>query len=353
MGTTKEDLINSLVIRLADNTDISVRELKNMIAGELYDYSVAKIDCTELSIGDGSTTDYLMNYFTVGKMSANMAEGSIQRYKEAVYQLCAFCNKELNMITGEDVNNFLYRYKKLHNCEDTTMESKRLYFSSVFGYLYKHKKIEENPMYRVEGIKCKSKVKTPLSDEEMEQIRVACEKEGERCRVRDIAMVNFMLDSGVRVSELCSINLVDVDFINMKCKVLGKGNKERYIPFSARTKVRLQEYFNTRKDIQFDAGGMMFALDTPVFVSADKRCNRLHKSGVECILKRLGKISGVERLHPHLLRATFATNLARRGVDINIIAKALGHANLRTLEKYVLLSAEQINDMLRRIGNVA
>ncbi len=352
MGTTKEDLINSLVIRLADNTDISVRELKNVIAGELYDYSVEKIDCTELSTGDGSTTEYLMNYFTVGKMSANMAEASIMRYREAIEQLCTFCNKELNMITGEDINYFLYRYKKLHNCQDTTMESKRLYFSSVFGYLHKHKKIEENPMYMVEGIKCKSKLKTPLSDEEMEKIRVACEKENKRCRTRDIAMVNFMVDSGVRVSELCSINLVDVDFNNQKCKVLGKGNKERYVPFSARTKVRLQEYFDTRKDIQYGPGGMMYAIDTPLFVSADKNCRRLHKNGVECILKRLGKISGIERLHPHLLRATFATNLARRGVDINVIAKALGHANLRTLEKYVLLSAEQINDMLRRIGNM-
>lgn len=352
MATTKEDLINSLVIRLADSTNISVRELKNAIAGELYDYSVEKVECTELSTGNGSATDYLMNYFIVGKMSANMAEGSIQRYKEAIYQLCKFCNKELNMITAEDINNFLYRYKKLHNCQDSTMDSKRLYFSSVFGYLYKHKKIEANPMHMVEGIKCKVKVKTPLSDEEMERIRMACEKR-KRCGVRDIAMVNFMVDSGVRVSELCSINLEDVDFVNQKCKVLGKGNKERYVFFSARTKVRLQEYFNTRKDIQFGAGGMMYSLETPLFVGVDRRCKRLKKPGVENIMKKLGEISGVTRLHPHLLRATFATNLARKGVELNVIAKALGHANLSTIGRYVLLSSDQINSTLRGIGSVA
>lgn len=188
---TKEELINSLVIRLADNSNMPVRELKNVIAGELYEYSVERIECTELSVGDGSVTTALMNYFEVGKLSVNMAEGTLMRYKEAVAQLCAFCGKELNMITSEDISNFLYRYKVIHECQDTTMESKRLYFSSVFGYLYKHKKIESNPMLMVEGIKCKSKVKLPLSEEEMERIRMACEKETKRSGVRDIAIINF------------------------------------------------------------------------------------------------------------------------------------------------------------------
>ena len=350
---TKEELINSLVIRLADSSNISVRELKNAIAGELYEYSVSKIECTELTTGDGSVTNALMNYFEVGKLSANMSENSLQRYREAIGQLCKFCGKELNMITSEDINNFLYKYKKIHGCQDTTMESKRLYFSSVFGYLHKHKKIEENPMVMIEGIKCKSKVKTPLSEEEMERIRMACERETKRSGVRDIAMINFFVDSGVRVSELCNINLSDVDFVNLRCKVLGKGNKERYVYFSQRTMVRLQEYFKTRKDIQYENNGMMFKLDAPLFASVDKRYKRMQKSGIEYLMKRIGKISGVIRLHPHLLRATFATNLAKRGVSLNVIANALGHSDLQTISKYVLLSDEQIKNMIRARENVA
>lgn len=352
MGT-KEDLINSLVIRLADSSNIPIRELKNAIAGELYEYSVEKVECTEVSTGDGSVTEYLMNYFTVCKLSANMAESSIKQYTDAIYQLCAFCNKELNMIVAEDINNFLYHYKRIHGCQDTTMDSKRLYFSSVFGFLYKRKKIDSNPMDMVEGIKCKAKVKIPLSDEEMERIRMACEREGQKCGVRDIALINFMVDSGVRVSELCSINISDVDFTKLQCKVLGKGNKERFVYFSPRTLVRLQEYFKTRKDIQFNVNGMMYAIDTPLFASVDKNFHRMHKAGIELVMKKLGEISGVTRLHPHLLRATFATNLARKGVDIQTIAKALGHANLRTIDKYVLLSYDQINNTLRGIGSVA
>lgn len=352
MGT-KEDLINSLVIRLADSTNISVRELKNAIAGEMYDYSIEKIECTELSLGDGSVTEKLLETFIVGKLSSNMSENSIKQYIDVVHQLCDFYHKELNMITSEDVTNFLYRYKVINDCQDTTMESKRLYLSSVFGYLHKRKKIESNPMDMVDAIKCKEKVKQPLTDEEVERIRIACESERPVKRERDIALINFMLDSGVRVSELCSINLADVDFTKMQCKVLGKGNKERMVYFSPRTLVRLQEYFKTRNDIQVSMSGMMYAIDTPLFAKVDKTCGRLKKTGVEYITTTLGKLSGVTRLHPHLLRATFATNLARRGVDIHVIAKALGHANLRTIERYVLLSPGQLNAALRGIDYAA
>ena len=351
--STKEELINSLVIRLADSTSISVRELKNAISNELYDYSVERIECTDVSVGDGSVTDELLEYFVVGKLSVNMSENSIKRYIECVHQLCDFCHKELNMITSDDISAFLYRYKIINGCQDTTMESKRLYLSSVFGYLYRRRKIEYNPMDMVDAIKCKEKLKKPLSDEELERVKMACEKERPRRRIRDIAMINFMVDSGVRVSELISINIEDVDFVNLQCKVLGKGNKERTVYFSPRTLVRLQEYFKIREDIQLNSSGMMYAINTPLFVRADKTYHRLSKNAIENVMETLGEISGVIRLHPHLLRATFATNLARRGVDIHVIAKALGHANLRTIERYVLLTPNQISLALRGIGNVA
>ncbi len=155
------------------------------------------------------------------------------------------------------------------------------------------------------------------------------------------------------MSELCSINLSDIDFGSLRCKVLGKGNKERYVYFTARTMVRLQEYFKTRKDIQHDGGNAIFGLDTPLFATVDKRYKRVQKSGIECLIKKIGRISGVTRLHPHLLRATFATNLAKRGVALNVIAKALGHADLQTISKYVLLTDEVIKDMMRANVNVA
>lgn len=353
MLNAKEQLINDLVMKLADNVGISIGELKNIITMELYDYSVEKIETTEISVGDGSVTASLFNYFKIGKLSSGMQQDSIRRYYEVVEQLCNFTHKELNMITSEDINIFLYMYKDIYKIQNSTMQSKRLYLSSVFSYLYKHKKISCNPMELIEPIKCKIKVKKPLSDEEIEKIRMACEQQKGKVSHRNIAMINFMLDTGVRVGELCKINISDVDFIKKRVLILGKGNKERYVYFSDRTKVRLEVYFKDRQDISINGFDMIYSIDCPLFANVNCKHGRLSKSSVEIILKTVGKLSNVNRLHPHLLRATFATNLARKGVDINTIAKALGHSNLNTIHRYVLLNDEQVNNAIKSVGYAA
>ena len=353
MENIKDELINALVIRLADKTTLSINELKNLIAIELYNYSIEKIETTELSTGDGSVTCALFKYFEIGKRSTGMQSESIRRYREVVEQLCNLTHKELNMITSEDINVFLFMYKEIYKIQDSTMHSKRLYLSSVFSYLHKHKKIAANPMELIEPIKCKVKVKKPLTDEEIERIRMACEKQNGKVSRRNIAMINFMLDTGVRVSELCNIKLSDVDFIKKRVLILGKGNKERYVYFSDRTKVRLEVYFKDRNDIKIDGFDMTTQIDCPLFANTNKHHRKLSKSSVEVILKKVGELANVIRLHPHLLRATFATNLARKGVDINAIANALGHSNLNTIHRYVLLSDEQVNHAIKAVGYAA
>jgi site-specific recombinase XerD len=180
---------------------------------------------------------------------------------------------------------------------------------------------------------------------------MACEKLP-RSANRNIAMINFMLDSGVRVSELCGIKMSNVDFLHNKVLILGKGNKERYVYFSDRTKARLEVYFRNRNDMDtnnFNELCFKYA-DLPLFASCDKHCRCMNKGSVESMLKTIGKNAGIERLHPHLLRATFATNLAKRGVSTSAIAKALGHANLNTIHRYILLSDDQVSTSLRSVG---
>lgn len=353
MTNSKEQLINALVVKLADKVEISIGELKSILTMELYDYSVEKIETTELSIGDGNVTASLFNYFKIGKLSSGMQLNSLRRYYEVVEQLCNLTHKELNMITSEDINIFLYMYKDIYKIQDSTMQSKRLYLSSVFSYLYKHKKISYNPMELIEPIKCKVKVKQPLTDEEVERIRMACEQQRLKVSHRNIAIINFMLDTGVRVSELCNINISDVDFVKKRVLILGKGNKERYVYFSDRTKVRLESYFKDRDDLITHGFDMTYPINCPLFANINRKHGRLSKSSVELILKKIGELSDIKRLHPHLLRATFATNLARKGIDINTIANALGHANLNTIHRYVLLNDEQINSAIQAVGYAA
>lgn len=331
---TKSDLVNALVYRLADNVNMSIGELKAAIEISMFDYNVERIETTELSCGGGAVTDNLWMYFQMGKLSQNLSQGTLDTYKLVAYQLVTVVNKELNMITSDDVKVFLLKMKTLHGCSDVTINHKRLVLSSVFSYLHKNDKIAKNPMYKVDPIKCRSQLKKPLNDIEIELILMACDDLKPLARNRAVAMIYFMLDTGVRVSELCSLKVGDIDMEHRNGIVLGKGNKERWIYFSEKTLVRLKRYLADR-----DGGD---GPETPLFCGLKKPYGPMHKSGIEYLLKDIGKNCGVTRFHPHLLRATFATNLSKKGVPIDVIAKLLGHANLNTITRYVLVTDDYI-----------
>lgn len=331
---TKSDLVNTLVYRLADNVNMSIMELKAAIELSMIDYNVERVETTELSVGGGAVTDNLWFYFQMGKLAQNLSQNTLALYKLVCYQLVTVVNKELNMITSDDVKIFLIKMKMMNGCSDVTINHKRLILSSIFSYLHKNDKIAKNPMYKVDAIKCRSQVKKPLNEIEVELIMMACEDLEPLARNRAMAMINFMLDTGVRVSELCGLKVGDIDFEHRKGVVLGKGNKERWIYFSEKTLVRLKKYLADR------AGG--YDVESPLFCSLIRPYGPMHKSGVEYLLHQIGDSCGVARLHPHLLRATFATNLSKNGVPIDVIAKLLGHANLNTITRYVLVTDDYI-----------
>lgn len=166
---------------------------------------------------------------------------------------------------------------------------------------------------------------------------------------RSVAMIDFMLDTGVRVSEFLGIKMKDVDFDARTAKVLGKGNKERIVYFSDKTLVRLQNYLETRKDLKIGQK-YVYIEDAPLFTSVRIPGRELQSNGIRADMKKIGEESGILRLHPHLLRATFATRLAEKGVGIDIIARLLGHGDLRTIDRYVLLSDDTVHQMIKSIS---
>lgn len=342
MNETKENLINSLVIQLADNTNLSIGDLKAKIQTELYNWNVTKIESTELSVANGDATRELLKFFEIGKLGSNKCRDTIVQYERVVMQLCDMIGKELNMINTDDVKYFLVMYKQINNVSDATMESKRLYLSSVFTYLYKNKKIDDNPMDRVDPISCIKKVKRALSEEELERIILACN--GNK---REIALVYFLANTGVRVSELANLKIKDIDFDGKRALVLGKRSKERYVYFDARTKVRILDYFeNDRKDITFENGRMVYDSNAPLIASEKGGYHPIKKNAIEDIIRRLGKRSGIDRVHPHLFRATYATNMIKRGVDIKVISILLGHEKIETTSMYILLSDEEMGHFI-------
>lgn len=343
MGNTKDNLINKLVIQLAENTNLSIGELKSQIETTMYNWNVSEIESTEVSCHDGNITRDLLEYFRIGKLSANKSPDTVNQYIAVAYQLCNFVNKELNMIEAEDIRYFLVAYKRLNHVQDSTMESKRAYLSSIFSYLVKNQKIAVNPMNCIEPINCTAKVKQPITQEELERIVIACGHDR-----RSIAIVYLLIDTGVRVSELCGIKLSDVNFIENKIKVLGKRKKERYVYFGGRTKVRLLDYINNdRPDIQYINGSMVYALDCSLIAAQKGGFHGIHKNRIEELIRKLGEKSEVIRIHPHLFRATFATNMLLSGKDLVTVSRLMGHSNLDTTKLYILLSDSAIEHIAK------
>lgn len=344
MNNCKEELVNVVLYSMVDKINKEqFEQLKDCLQVSFYNYTIEKIETTELSCGTENVTKELIDYYTICKLGSGRSQDTIKQYVRVVYQLCDMVHKELNMITSDDVIYFLakYPYTKTPNVSRCTMDSKRRYLSSVFSLLKKHKKIAENPMDMVEQIKYRSKVKIPLSHKEVEDITAAIGKTKNKiAKVRNIAIMQLCFDTGVRVSELTGINIADVDFYKKEIKVLGKGNRERVVFFSDDTKNKLENYLKLRDN---------YENNSPLFMDIQNK-RRLKSSGVQYMMKRLRIPSGVERLHPHLIRASMASDLAKEGIQIDIIAKYLGHANLDVVQRYVVNSNERLRGELTRVG---
>ena len=317
---------------------------KSAMEVQMYNYDVVE-KSTELALYEGSKTEKLLRYFAIGKLSAKMQEETLEQYIRTAWQVVDLVHKELDEVTKEDIKYFLIRYQQIHKVSDCTMDCKRRYLSSLFKYLHANEVILKNPMSAIEVIKYKKVVKQPLRDEEVERIRMACKTK------RDIAIVMFFLETGVRVTELCRIKLSDVDFAHYRCKVLGKGNKERIVHFTGKSYVFLMEYLKERKDV--DIQNIMYSNfdDKPLFAERYDTNAHLTKRAVDMMVEKLRGPSGVARLHCHLFRATYATNLSKKGVSIELIAKALGHADLNTISRYVLTGDEELELALRKAGS--
>lgn len=338
----KAELINTVLYGMMEELNKEqICELKNQLQLVLYDYDVSKINNTEISNGNYETTQSLLEYFTVCKLSSGRSRNTIKQYILVANQLCRFVNREINMITTENVVYFLAKYPMIKGVSACTMDSKRRYLSSIFGLLKKHKKISENPMDMVEQIKFCSKVKRSLSDKEIENINIAISQTKSKVgKVRNAAIMQFCLDTGVRVSELTNIDISDINFDKREVKILGKGNKERVVYFSDKTENKIKDYLSLRKDINNNS---------PLFLDIQNK-HRLKSSGVQSMMKKLREPSGVCRLHPHLIRAQCSCNLAKAGIQIDLIAKYLGHSNLDVIQRYVVNSNERLLGELQKVG---
>lgn len=306
------------------------RKLNENIHIVLQKYEL-KERCTELMDPDNSYIEYL-NLFLKRKEIEGKSERTIEQYRLHLSRMLCYFNKAVDKIRENDLFVYLVKYKNIRKVSNTYLNNIRRVFSSFFGWLNNKGFISENPAIGLEKIKTEKKIRKGFTDEELDKLKRACKQK------RDLALIEFMYSTGVRASELVSLNINAIDFYLKSVIVHGKGNKERETYLTPIALAYLKEYLDTRKDNN-DA----------LFVSTRSPYNRLSVAGVERILKNLGKSAGVENVHPHRFRRTMATNILSKGMPIEEVKELLGHSKLDTTMIYCTVNKENVKHTHQRL----
>lgn len=306
-----------------------IRQLKNALYAVLYGYEITE-KSTELERIDRSWEQEL-GAFLIRKRVEGRSEKTIKLYRLHLWRMLQYINKPVQEISEADLFLYISSYQKRRNVSNAYLDNIRLVFSSFFGWLNNKGYISKNPAAGLDPIKVEKRIKKPLSDTELEKLRRKCRIE------RDLALLEFLYSTGVRVSELTSLNRQDIDFDHMDVIVYGKGAKERETYLTAASFMHLKEYLDSRTDD-----------NEALFVSLRSPHERLTVSGVEEILRRLGRQTGIEKVHPHRFRRTMATNILNKGMPIEEVKEILGHVKLDTTMIYCQISRENVRHSHRK-----
>lgn len=278
----------------------------------------------ELSKEEISNRDYLQLYLDAKKIEG-CSYRTIHYYRTTIEKLFLHIKTPIRKMSTEQIRHYLVEYQKINNCSKVTVDNIRRNISSFFSWLEEEDYILKSPMKRIHKIKTKQQVKETISDEAIEQLRDHC-----NC-TRDLAMIDLLYSTGIRVGELVNLNVSDIDFESRECVVFGKGDKERKVYFDAKAKIHLQEYLKKRTDS-----------NPALFVSLDAPYDRLKISGVEIRLRTLGRQLNMEKIHPHKFRRTMATRAIDKGMPIEQVQKLLGHSQIDTTMQYAIVNQSNV-----------
>lgn len=267
----------------------------------------------------------LLELFIASKRVEGCSEKTVGYYESTLRNMLRAVGKSAEQITTEDLRGYLDQYQQSGRAGKVTIDNVRRILSSFFAWLEDEDYIVKSPVRRIHKVKTCKTVKETYSDEALELMRDHSE-----CP-RDLALIDLLASTGIRVGELVRLNRADIDFNGRECVVLGKGNKQRKVYFDARTKIHLQNYLNTRTD------------ENPaLFVSLQCPHNRLQISGVEIRLRALGQKLDFHKVHPHKFRRTLATMAIDKGMPIEQVQQLLGHQSIDTTLQYAMVNQNNV-----------
>ncbi|MCL1611919.1 site-specific tyrosine recombinase/integron integrase [Marseilla massiliensis] len=267
----------------------------------------------------------LLQAFLSAKKIEGCSDKTIDYYQSTIETLFSTVRKPIRDISTNDIRCYLSNYQEQRKVGRVTIDNMRRIFSSFFAWLEDEDYIVKSPVRRIHRVRTESLVKEVLTDENMEVLRDSCQE------IRDIAMIDLLASTGMRVGELVNLNRDDIDFHERQCVVFGKGNKEREVYFNARTKIHLQNYLSSRTDN-----------NPALFVSLSKPHSRLTINGVEVRLRLLGRRVNIVKVHPHKFRRTLATMAIDKGMPIEQVQRLLGHVKIDTTLHYAMVNQNNV-----------
>lgn len=269
-----------------------------------------------------------MNYiemFLAAKKIEGRSEKSLKYYQSTIEKMMQNVGKTVKHITTDDLRCYLSGYQEENNSSKVTIDNIRRILSSFFGWLEDEDYILKSPVRRIHKVKTSKTIKETYTDEQLELMRDNC------VEVRDLAMIDMLASTGIRVGEMVLLNREDINFEERECVVFGKGDKERMVYFDARTKMHLQRYLDSRTD---DSNALFVSLTAPH--------NRLNIGGVEMRLRKIGNALGIEKVHPHKFRRTLATMAIDKGMPIEQLQHLLGHQRIDTTLQYAMVKQSNV-----------
>lgn len=266
-----------------------------------------------------------LRLFLEAKKIEGCSERTIQYYRCTIEHLLASTSTPLRRLCTEEIRSYLVNYQTLRNCSKVTVDNVRRNISSFFSWLEEEDHILKSPMRRIHKIRTKTVVKETISDECIEKMRDSCQEP------RDLAIIDLLYSTGIRVGELVRLNIADINFEQRECVVFGKGDKERRVYFDARTKIHLMRYLQQRTDT-----------NPALFVTLAAPFARLRISGVEIRLRTLGRKLNLPRIHPHKFRRTMATRAINKGMPVEQVQKILGHSQIDTTMQYAIVNQNNV-----------
>lgn len=328
-----EDILNDIVSGIKDVlSDEQMKQVSSSIKDVLAKYEINKRTSNEERREKENTE--LLDTFLSAKKIEGCSDKTIHYYQSSIVKLLKGLSKCIKEICTNDIRRYLAEIQEENNLSKVTIDNLRRIFSSFFSWLEDEDYIAKSPVRRIHKVRTDTLVKEVLSDEDIETLRDSCNE------LRDLAMIDLLLSTGVRVGELVKMNRADIDFQERQCKVFGKGNKEREVYFNARTKIHLQRYLESRTD------------DNPaLFVTLSKPHTRLTISGVEVRLRKMGKDVHIDKVHPHKFRRTLATMAIDRGMPIEQVQKLLGHVRIDTTLHYAMVNQQNVKIAHRKFIN--